>query len=137
MSSKKLSVLYWVLTAFVAIVMGVAGVLCLFHLDGALKAIHEHLGYPVYFATILGLGRLLGTAAIVLPVPQGLRDWAYAGFSFDLTVTIVSILLGGIQALAIVQPLIVLVAVLGSYVCWRRRCAQPVPTDSLPNQERV
>ena len=124
MRSRRLSVLYWVLTAFVALLMGFAGVLGLFHLDGALKAIHEHLGYPIYFVTILGLARLLGAASVLLPVPKGLREWAYAGFSFDLTLTILSILLSGIQALAIIQPLIVLMAVLGSYFCWRKRCAE-------------
>ena len=124
MTSRRLSVLYWVLTACVSLLMGFAGVLLLFHLDGSLKVIHEHLGYPIYFATILGLGRLLGTAAIALPVPRGLREWAYAGFSFDLTVTILSILLSGLQVLAIIQPLLVLMAVLGSYFCWRKRCAE-------------
>ncbi len=119
-----MSILYWVLTAFVAMLMGFAGVLFLFHLDGSLKVIHEHLGYPIYFATILGLARLLGAAAILLPMPKGVREWAYAGLSFDLTLTILSILLSGIRVLAIIQPLIVLFAVLGSYFCWRKRRAE-------------
>lgn len=128
MTSKNLSVLYWVSTVFVGLLMGFAGVLMLLHVDGALRAIHEHLGYPIYFVTILGLARLLGAAAVLLPVPKGVREWTYAGFSFDLVVTILSILFSGIRALAIIQPLIVLIAVLGSYLCWRKRSAMTATT---------
>jgi len=124
MTTRKLSVTYWGLTVFVALLMELAGVLCLFNLDAALKAIHEHLGYPIYFVSILGLARLLGGAAILLPVPKGVREWAYAGLSFDLTLTILSILFSGIRVLAIIQPLIVLIALLGSYFCWHKRCAE-------------
>ena len=121
MKSKKLSVLYWVFTVFLSIIMGTAGIILLFRLDGSLKVTH-HRGYPVYFATLLGLTRLGGVAAVLLPVPKGVREWAYAGLTFDLLVTIFSILASGLRVASIIQPVIVLIVVLGSYVCWRKRC---------------
>jgi hypothetical protein len=122
MRSKKLSVLYWVFTAFLAIIMGTAGVLFLFRLDGSLIVI-RHLGYPVYFSTLIGVTRLAGAAAVLLPVPKGLREWAYAGLTFDILVTIFSILSSGLRLVSIIEPTIVLIAVLGSYFCWRKRSA--------------
>jgi len=122
MKSKKRSVIYWGSTVFVALLMGFAGVLFLFRLDGSMKVI-QHLGYPGYFAPLLGLARLMGAAAILLPVPKTLREWAYAGLTFDVVVVIVSILSSGFPAPAIVQPVIVLMAVQGSYHCWRKRRA--------------
>jgi uncharacterized membrane protein YphA (DoxX/SURF4 family) len=42
-----------------------------------------HLGYPAYFATILGVWKLLGAIAVVVPGWPRLKEWAYAGFFFD------------------------------------------------------
>jgi len=124
MTSRTLSVLYWGSVVFVALVMGSAGCLFLFRLDGSLTVLH-HLGYPEYFATLLGITRLAGVAAILLPVPKGLREWAYAGLTFDLLIVVFSILASGIRPLAIIQPVIVLTVVMGSYLCWHKRCARP------------
>ena len=44
-----------------------------------------HLGYPAYFATIMGVWKLLGAIAIVAPGWPRLKEWAYAGFFFELT----------------------------------------------------
>lgn len=134
MKSKKLSVLYWVFTVFLSIIMGTAGIILLFRLDGSLKVIH-HLGYPVYFATLLGLTRLGGVAAVLLPVPKGVREWAYAGLTFDLLVTIFSILASGLRVASIIQPVIVLIVVLGSYVCWRKRCVCADGLRQMPAPE--
>ena len=49
-----------------------------------------HLGYPAYFSTILGAWKLLGAIAIVAPRYPRLKEWAYAGFFFDLTAAAIS-----------------------------------------------
>lgn len=43
-----------------------------------------HLGYPVYFLTILGISKLLGVVAALIPKFPLLKEWAYAGFVFTL-----------------------------------------------------
>ncbi len=40
------------------------------------------LGYPVYFLTILGIWKILGVAALLIPTFPLLKEWAYAGFFF-------------------------------------------------------
>lgn len=45
----------------------------------------SHLGYPPYFATILGLWKLLGSIAILIPKVPLIKEWAYAGFFFAMT----------------------------------------------------
>ena len=42
------------------------------------------LGYPSYFMTILGAAKLLGVAAVLAPGLPLLKEWAYAGFAFNL-----------------------------------------------------
>jgi len=86
-------------------------------------------------AAELGVGVQRGTEVVsfsqdaegvrlLVKTGEEVREWAYAGLSFDLTLTILSILLSGIRVLAIIQPLIVLIAVLRSYFCWRMRRAK-------------
>jgi DoxX-like family len=120
MSARTLLVLYWVSTAFVVLIMGLAGVLFLLRVDAAPKVL-QHLGYPLYFATFFGVTRLMGATAVLLPVPKGLREWAYAGLTFDLVATSFSIVASGLPIAAVIQPAIILIAVLGSYLCWRQR----------------
>ncbi len=43
------------------------------------------LGYPPYFVTILGVWKVLGPIAILVPRFPRLKEWAYAGIFFDLT----------------------------------------------------
>jgi len=50
----------------------------------------NHLGYPVYFAAILGTWKLLGAIVIAAPGLPRVKEWAYAGFVFDLTAAAVS-----------------------------------------------
>ena len=75
---------YWGATAFFAFTMLVFAI-------GELSvgpvhvqiAVHE--GYPVYLFTILGVWKLLGVIALLVPGFPRLKEWAYAGFFFDLT----------------------------------------------------
>ena len=43
------------------------------------------LGIPLALLTLLGVWKLLGIVALVVPGFGRLKEWAYAGFFFDLT----------------------------------------------------
>ena len=47
--------------------------------------IRVHEGYPTYLLTLLAVWKLLGVIAILVPRFPRLKEWAYAGFFFDLT----------------------------------------------------
>lgn len=44
-----------------------------------------HLGYPSYLLTILGVWKILGVVAVLIPKFPILKEWAYAGFFFTMT----------------------------------------------------
>lgn len=44
-----------------------------------------HLGYPVYLLTLLGIWKILGVIAVLIPKFALLKEWAYAGFFFVMT----------------------------------------------------
>ena len=74
---------YWISTGLLALWLIPSGVLDLMRVPGV-REILAHLGYPEYLALILGAGKLLAMAAIFYPRTRLLREWAYAGITFDL-----------------------------------------------------
>lgn len=83
-TAKARTIAYWVATIFGPASFVIGGYLHLTR-DPQVMATLAHLGYPVYFATILGVWKLLGAIAIVVPGFPRVKEWAYAGFFFDLT----------------------------------------------------
>jgi len=85
MESKKLRTLgYWTATGVVALGFGFGA---LADLGAAADVIvsFSRLGYPGYLTALLGLWKALGVAAILAPLLERLKEWAYAGMFFDLT----------------------------------------------------
>jgi uncharacterized membrane protein YphA (DoxX/SURF4 family) len=79
---------YWATTAVVALELLAGGVTDLVHGPELLFAgdpvvlVLAQLGYPVYLLTILGVWRLLGAIALLVPRFPRLKEWAYAGAFF-------------------------------------------------------
>jgi hypothetical protein len=75
---------YWLTTAVLVFAVGSGGVGELGHQWGTLETA-DVLGYPVYVLTILGLWKVLGALALLVPRFAGLREWAYAGIFFNMS----------------------------------------------------
>jgi len=130
--SRSAKLTYWIPTVLIALMMTAGGFGDALCTDSALAVMHQ-LGYPDYFTSLLGVAKLLGVAALLLPVPRVLREWAYAGFTFDVLGATVSLLAVGEAPLGALAPLFALGLILLSYRGWRRRLAQADgPTHSDP-----
>src|SRR6267154_4678415 len=101
---KIKTIAYWVTTIFGPASFIVGGVLFLTHNEQIAKTL-THLGYPIYFASILGFWKALGAIAVVVPGFPRLKEWAYAGFFFDLTSAAVSRIFVGDRAEDILAPI--------------------------------
>jgi uncharacterized membrane protein YphA (DoxX/SURF4 family) len=75
---------YWATTAVAAFTLLAAGLLA-FVPGGPLAKNLAHLGYPAYLVMILGVWKLLGGIALLVPRFPRLKEWAYAGTFFDYT----------------------------------------------------
>ena len=67
-----------------------------------------HLGYPVYLLTILGIWKLLGVVAVLIPKFPVLKEWAYAGFFFAMSGAAISHIISGDPVSQIFPPLLLL-----------------------------
>jgi uncharacterized membrane protein YphA (DoxX/SURF4 family) len=86
---KRNKIIYWIATALLAFGMLVSGLQQIFHTK-EMAAMVAHLGYPLYFMDILGVWKILGVIAILIPRFKLIKEWAYAGFFFAMTGALVS-----------------------------------------------
>jgi hypothetical protein len=82
-------IVYWVATAVFALSMLLAAIAELSS-GHQIVQIRVHEGYPAYVLTLLAVWKLLGVIALLVPRFPRLKEWAYAGFFFDLTGAAVS-----------------------------------------------
>lgn len=81
---KRNKIIYWIATIWLSLGMLSGGVFQLLHMEDAVKSF-THLGYPMYFLTILGIWKILGVIAVLIPKFPLVKEWAYAGFFFAMT----------------------------------------------------
>jgi uncharacterized membrane protein YphA (DoxX/SURF4 family) len=73
------------------------------------------LGYPVYFLTIIGIWKLLGVVAVLIPKFPLLKEWAYAGFFFNMTGAVFSHLANGSDGKEFFGPVLLIVLTVVSW----------------------
>ncbi len=92
---KKTKTLYWIFTGLFAAVMVMSALPDVMSAEVAVKGMHQDLGYPLYFIPFIGVAKLLGVVAILIPGYPRLKEWAYGGLFFDLVGATYSIIAAG------------------------------------------
>jgi hypothetical protein len=107
-------IIYWISTLWLALGMLSTGMVQLFKVKAEVD-FTAHLGYPLYFLTILGSWKILGVIAVLLPKFPLLKEWAYAGFFFAMTGAIFSHIASGDPVKDIAPSLLLLVLTIVSW----------------------
>ena len=113
--TKRNKIIYWISTAWLASGMLSTGTLQLFKAkaEGAIAppGVYgiTHLGYPIYFLTILGVWKILGVVALLIPKFPLLKEWAYAGFFFAMSGAVFSHIASGDSMTANIPALLLLI----------------------------
>ena len=118
-----MKIAYWIVTGLFCLAMTAGGTMNLVALETQQEAMAS-LGYPPYLMTILGVAKIAGVIALLIPRTPILKEWAYAGFTFDLLGASASHAFSGHTIPEIAIPIFVLAFAVGSY--WLR------PTDRRP-----
>ena len=113
---KTTKIIFWVTTIMIFLFEGVMPALTS-QSEMAKQGI-THLGYPLYFGTMLAVFKVLGAIVLIVPkLPNRIIEWAYAGFAIDFIAASVSMAaVDGINGMAFF-PLIVLGILATSYIC--------------------
>lgn len=111
---KRNNIIYWVATVFLALGMTAGGVQQLLQIGGY-NDIVSKLGYPLYMLSILGVWKLLGVIAILIPGYTLIKEWAYAGFFFVMSGAFVSHLVMGEAFTEALPALVLMIAIFLSW----------------------
>jgi len=102
-TSKRNSIIFWISTGLFTAFMLMSTIPNIFSTEEWLE-IFRQLGYPAYMLPFLGVAKLLGLIAIVVPGFPRLKEWAYAGLFFDLAGAVYSgLAVGGFDPLMLVM----------------------------------
>jgi len=131
---KKDKIIFWSATTFIFLFEGVMPAL-----TGQSEMAKEgirHLGYPEYFGVMLTIFKVSGALALIIPqVPKRVKEWAYAGLTFEFIAAFVSHLaVDGFQAMAFL-PVIILAVLMVSYVYYHKINFEKL-TDNELNKDR-
>ncbi|MDF3072017.1 MAG: hypothetical protein K0R38_7618 [Polyangiaceae bacterium] len=118
MSHKSIRIGFWIATGLFCLQMGFTAYaqLNLPQVAGAFT----HLGFPDYFRVELSWAKLIGVALLLAPVPARLKEWAYAGFAFDLGSAIIAHVAVGDGPKAWSFAVVTFALWAASYFGWRR-----------------
>lgn len=118
--TKRNRIIYWVSTIWLALGMLSTGFVQLVKMDEEVTRMTQ-LGYSDYILIILGVWKILGVVALLIPKFPLLKEWAYAGFFFIMTGAIFSHAAVGDEAKEFFGPSLLLVL---TVVSWYFRPAQ-------------
>jgi hypothetical protein len=81
---KKTNIIYWIFTGLFSAMMLGSAIPDIMVDPIAVQGMHTELGYPVYFIPFIGVAKVLGVIALLIPGFHRIKEWAYAGLFFDL-----------------------------------------------------
>lgn len=88
---KKNKIIFWTATIILLVWEGIMPLSTILFAPQYVTVGTKALGYPDYFAYALIICKVLGVIAIALPqVAPKLKEWAYAGLTFNLIFAVIS-----------------------------------------------
>jgi hypothetical protein len=112
--TKRNKIIYWTSTIWLALGMLSTGIVQLFKTQTEVDSI-THLDYPIYFLTILGIWKILGVVAVLIPKYPLLKEWTYAGFFFAMSGGVFSRIASGDPINTILPLLLLLILTVVSW----------------------
>lgn len=112
--TKTKKIIYWIATAWLALGMLATGYVQLSRMPQEVDNMSK-LHYPAYLLTILGIWKILGVVAVLIPKFPIVKEWAYAGFFFAMSGAVFSHLASGTPAINLFGPSLLLVLTVVSW----------------------
>lgn len=117
---KSHKIIYWIATVWLALGMVSTGIVQIIKMDEEVTNFTT-LGYPLYLMTLIGVWKILGVIAILVPKFPLVKEWAYVGFFFAMSGAAISHIAIGHGAKELFGPLLLLVL---TAVSWYFRPAE-------------
>jgi DoxX-like family len=112
--SKRNKIIYWAATAWLSLGMLSTAIVQIIQTEEE-SAMMTRLGYPTYFMPVIGVLKILGVIAVLIPGRPLVKEWAYAGFVFTMTGALASHVITGDEVKTFFGPLLLLVLTIVSW----------------------
>ena len=112
--TKRNKIIYWIATIWLSLGMVSTGIVQLIKMKDEVDMM-TRLGYPIYFLTIIGVWKMLGVIAILIPKFPLLKEWTYAGFFFAMSGAVLSHLIIRDDPKELFGPLLLLILTIVSW----------------------
>lgn len=119
MKPRSIKITYWTATGIFALLTFMDGIGGITRAEAGVEIMH-HLGYPVYLLSIVGVAKLLGAIAIVQTKYRTIKEWAYAGFTFNFLGAFASRAFAGDSTFEVIFPVIMLGVMFIPYFFWKK-----------------
>lgn len=116
---KTTKIFYWIFTILLVALMLMSAVTS-FMPNPQGEAMMKMIGYPYNILHLLAIAKILGIIALLTPGFPRLKEWAYAGFTFDLIGAIYAFYMIGTPIVNWAFMLVGLALVFGSYICYHK-----------------
>jgi hypothetical protein len=126
---KAQAIAYWTATGLLAAVFAFGAFGDLARIPAVQEGMQQ-LGYPAYFASILGVWKALGVAALLAPRLPLIKEWAYAGMFFDLSGAAASHAASGDALGKVLTPVVLIGLLVASWAL--RPASRRLPGARLP-----
>ena len=104
MEKRKL-IWYWIITVLLSFCIFFGGLSQALQLKEVLQGF-KPLGYPTYFISLIGIWKMLGIIAILVPKFRLVKEWAYAGIFFVMTGAVISHIASNDVSAQIISPIV-------------------------------
>ena len=112
--TKRNKIIYWIATLWLSLGMLSTAIVQLLKVKDE-AAMITMLGYPLYLLTLLGIWKVLGVIAMLIPKFGLVKEWAYAGFFFAMSGAVYSHLAIGDNATSLFGPILLIILTIVSW----------------------
>jgi hypothetical protein len=132
---KKILTIYWIFTGLLLASTILGSIPDVMSVPDAVT-LFTHLGYPTYLLPFLGIAKLLGVVAILIPGFPRIKEWVYAGFVYDISGAMYSSIAVGDPAGSWLLFLIFYILIAGSYIFHHKKL-KSASLSSSTNEPRL
>jgi hypothetical protein len=100
---KRKRIWYWIITVILSLCIFSGGLAQAIQVKDVVQGF-KPLGYPLYFISLIGIWKMLGIIAILIPGFKLVKEWAYAGIFFTMTGAVISHIASNNVSAQIISP---------------------------------
>ncbi len=126
---KTNKIIYWVTSGIFSSFIFLTGIS--YFIDPKIVGIYKHLGFPDYFRIEIGIAKILGVCALIIPgIPKRIKEFTYAGFSIMLISGCIAHYKSGDPISSMIITAVCFILLVCSFIFWSKLTKEKIPCQN-------